>query len=215
MALEPIDATRPRIYTHPLIDWGAIIAGTVVAIAVGFTLAILGVAVGATALNPWAGTSEQAPAWTIAGGLYLAFSNLVAIQLGAFVAVRAARWPDHHHGALQGMIVWALAFTVAAGVLGVGVGGILAGDASAREAAGAAVNAAQAVTGEPTNAAEQLTPSETDAVQDAAALTAWWAFATMVLGAVGAIAGGKLGSEHPHWHARERMERPTTMADRI
>ena len=68
---------------------------------------------------------------------------------------------------------------------------------------------------EATGAAQQLTPSETDAVQDAAALTAWWAFATMVLGAVGAIAGGKLGSEHPDWHARERMERPTTLADRL
>jgi len=215
MALEPIDATRPRIYSHPLIDWGAIIAGTLVATAIGFALAILGVAVGATALNPWAGTSEQAPGWTIAGGLYLAFSNLVAIQVGAFVAVRAARWPDHHHGALQGMIVWALAFTIAGAALGLGVGGILSNDTGIRAAAGAAVDAAQAATGEPTNAAEQLTPSETDAVQDAAALTAWWAFATMVLGAVGAIAGGKLGSEHPHWHARERYERPTTMADRI
>lgn len=215
MALEPVAARSPHVYSHPLIDWSAVIGGTVVAIAIGAALTILGVAVGATAINPWAGTSEQAPAWTIGGGLYLAFANLVAIQVGAYVAVRAARWPDHHHGALQGIIVWALVFTVAAGVLGLGVGSVLAGDASAQEAGRAAVDAAQAATGEATGAAPQLTPSETDAVQDAAALTAWWAFATMVLGGVGAIAGGRLGYDHPDWHARGRAERPVTMADKI
>jgi hypothetical protein len=216
MAVEPVASrTRPHIYSHPLIDWGSVIAGTLVAIAVGFALNILGVAIGATALNPWQGTSEQAPAWTIGGGLWIAFANLVALQVGAFVAVRAARWPDHHSGALQGLMVWALAFTIAAAALGFGVGGILAGEASAGQTARAGVDAAQAVTGEATGAAATLTPAETDAVQDAAALTAWWAFATMVLGAVGAIAGGKLGSDHPDWHARERIERPVTMADRI
>jgi len=40
----------------------------------------------------------------------------------------------------------------------------------------------------------------------------------MVLGAVGAVAGGKLGSTHPDWHERERLsrpERPVTMADKV
>lgn len=211
MALEPV-AVRPppHPYSHPLIDWGAAIAGTIVAIAIGFALLLLGVAVGATAMNPWQGASEQAPAWTVGGGLWTIFSNLVALQAGAFVAARSSRWPDHHSGMLQGILVWALAFTIAAAVLGFGVTGLLA------HAQGASVvDAAQVVTGEATRATEQLTPAETDAVQDATALGAWWAFGTMVLGAVGAIAGGKLGSEHPDWHERERLPRPTTMADRI
>ena len=215
MALEPL-AVRPapHPYSHPLIDWGAAIAGTVVAVAIGFALLILGVAIGATAINPWQGASEQAPAWTIGGGLWVIFSNLVALQVGAFIAVRAARWPDHHSGMLQGMVVWALAFTLAAGVLGFGVTGVLAG-VDAQETASRAVDAAQAVTGEATGSAPTLTPAETDAVQDATALTAWWAFAMMVLGAVGAVAGGKLGSEHPDWHSRERLARPVTLADKV
>jgi hypothetical protein len=216
MALEPVAGPEgPHVYSHPLIDWGAAIAGSLIAIAIGAGLAILGVAVGASAINPWQGTSEQAQAWTIAGGLYLAFSNLVALQLGAFVAARAARWPDHHDGMLQGIVVWALSFTVAAAVLGLGLGGLFAEGTSVREAAGAAVDAAQAATGEPTGATPQLTPDETDAVQDAAAMTAWWAFATLALGAVGAVAGGKLGADHPNWHSRGRISRATTMADRI
>lgn len=161
-----------------------------------------------------AGASEQAPAWTIGGGLWVIFSNLVALQVGAFVAVRAARWPDHHSGMLQGLVVWALAFTLAAGVLGFGVTGVLGG-ADIQETASRAVDAAQTVTGEATGSAPTLTPAETDAVQDATALTAWWAFAMMVLGAVGAIAGGKLGSEHPDWHSRERLARPVTLADEV
>lgn len=215
MALEPI-AVRPppHPYSHPLIDWGAAIAGTVVAVAIGFGLLVLGVAIGATAMNPWQGASQQAPAWTIGGGLWLIFSNLVALQVGAYVAVRAARWPDHHSGMLQGLLVWALAFTVAAGLLGFGVSGILAGSANAMTLDGV-VDAAQAATGEATGSAARLSPGEVDAVQDATALTAWWAFATMVLGAVGAVAGGKLGSEHPDWHARERLQRPITMADKV
>lgn len=203
-----------HVYSHPLIDWGAALAGTAIAIAIGFTLTILGVAVGATAVNPFQGTSEQAPAWTIGGGLYVIFANLVAIQIGAFVAVRAARWPDHHNGMIQGLMVWALSFLVAAAALGLGVGGLMGGDANAQEVARATVNAAQAATGEPTGARETLTPAETDALQDAAALTAWWAFAAMVLGAVGAVAGGRLGSGHPEWQ-RGKHDRPVTMADRV
>lgn len=216
MAIETVVVRpAPHPYSHPLVDWGAAIAGTLVAIAIGFALLVLGVAIGATAINPWQGTSEQAPTWTIGGGLWILFSNLVALQVGAFIAVRSARWPDHHSGMLQGLVVWALAFTAAAAVLGFGVTSVLSGATTLGEVSGAAVNAAQAATGEATGATPQLTPAETDAVQDAAALTAWFAFGMMVLGAVGAIAGGKLGSDHPDWHDRERIARPVTMADKV
>lgn len=225
MAIEPasVEGVRvrslPHPYSHPLIDWGAAIAGTIVAVAIGFVLLLLGVAIGATAINPWDGASEQAPGWTIGGGLWVLFSNLVALQVGAFIAVRAARWPDHHSGMLQGIVVWALAFTLAAGILGFGVTSVLTSSATTlQEASSAAVDAAQAATGEATGSAPTLTPAETDAIQDATALTAWWAFGMMILGAVGAIAGGKLGSEHPDWHERERLvttPRPITMADKV
>lgn len=218
MAIEPVAVVAPpHPYSHPLIDWGSAIAGTLVAIAIGFSLLILGVAIGATAMSPWAGASEQAPAWTLTGGLWVIFSNLVALQVGAFVAVRAARWPDHHKGMLQGLVVWALAFTVGAAALGFGVAGVLSGadGATVNGIAARAVDTAQMVTGEATGAAETLTPDQVDAVQDATALTAWWAFAAMLLGAVGAVAGGRLGSKHPDWHERERAPRLVTMADKV
>lgn len=218
MAVEIVESpATARVYSHPLVDWGAVIAGTLVAIGIGFTLLLLGVAIGATAMNPWQGASEQGPAWTVGGGLWVVFSQLFALQVGAFVAARAARWPDHHSGMLQGLVVWALAFTVAAGVMGFGVAGVLAGadGMTIEETASRAVDAAQIATGEATGAAETLSPAQVDAVQDATAMTAWWAVLTMVLGAVGAIAGGRLGAQHPDWHAKGRSERPITMADPV
>jgi hypothetical protein len=205
---------RLLTYEHPLISWGAVIAGTLVAIAIGFVLLTLGVAIGATAVDPWQPASEQAPGWTIAGGLWVAFSNLVAIECGAFLAARAAKWPDHHHGALQGLCVWALAFVIGFAALGMGAGGLL-DTVSASGAVQAAADAAQTATGEASGAARELTPAEVDAAQDALALTAWWAFATMVLGGVGAVAGGYMGAKHPDWHARSRHARPVTLADQV
>lgn len=218
MAIEPVEAPlAARVYSHPLVDWGAVIAGTLIAIGIGFTLLVLGVAIGATAMNPWQGASEQAPGWTVGGGLWVIFSNLAALQVGAFFAARAARWPDHHSGMLQGLVVWALAFTVAAGVLGFGVAGVLAGTdgMTIEETARRAVDAAQIATGEATGAAETLTPAQVDALQDATAMTAWWAVGAMALGAVGAVAGGRLGAQHPDWHAKGRAARPITMADPV
>ena len=215
---RPVGPAAVHIYNHPLIDWGAVIGGTLVAIATGFALTLLGVAIGVTSLNPFAPASEQAPGWTVAGGLWVAFANLVAIQLGAFVAARAARWPDHHNGMLQGAVVWALSFAIALGILGAGVAGILvsASDTTVSGAVQGAVDAAQVATGDPSGAANDISPAEADAAKQAAALTAWWAFGTMILGLVGGLAGGRLGSDHPDWHVRDRAEaRPVTMADKI
>lgn len=226
MAEPGIASVRPYAptklhYEHPLICWSSVLAGVAIAIVIGFALTILGVAIGATAINPFQSAREQAPGWTIGGGLWVAFSNLVAIQIGAFVAARAAKYPDHHHGALQGLLVWAVAFIVALVALGVGAGSALAsnGDASALGALQTVADAAQTATGEAAResvrAQGELSVAQADAVQDATAVTAWWAFATMVLGGIGAVAGGKLGSDHPDWTERDRRVRPVTMADKV
>ena len=43
-----------------------------------------------------------------------------------------------------------------------------------------------------------------DAERKVTAALAWWGAASMALGAIGAVAGGYLGSQHPRWHRRER-----------
>jgi hypothetical protein len=49
---DPDYTIAGRHYAHPLIQWSTIIAGAVAAIAIGFLLNVLGLAIGASAFNP-------------------------------------------------------------------------------------------------------------------------------------------------------------------
>ncbi|HWT53098.1 MAG TPA: hypothetical protein VN113_13090, partial [Caulobacter sp.] len=62
-------------YAHPLISWSAVIAGVVVAIALGAFLNLLGLAIGATAANPFRLTDAGAAGLTLGGGLWIVFAN--------------------------------------------------------------------------------------------------------------------------------------------
>jgi hypothetical protein len=203
MTVETV-TTRPAIYTYSLISWGSVWAGVAVAIALGVLLTILGAAIGATAFNPYDLSRAQAQALTIGGGLWIIFSNLVALQVGGFVAARTARAPDHMKGMMQGLAVWAVAVVASLALAGFSLSGgfasggsDMAADASAANAAAGAVERMPALT--PSEAAETARMAK----RGAEAL-AWWTFAAMTLGAVGALAGGRIGSEHPPWPDRPR-----------
>jgi len=190
------------VYAHPLISWGAVIAGVVVAIALGALLNILGLAIGATAANPWTMDSGDAKALTVGGGLWLAFSSAVALQVGGFIAARAAKYPDHHKGLFQGLAVWGVAFVLAFAGIGSSVGGVLhGGDAAAT----AYVTAADDASGPDDRISDADAKAAAEQAADVTATLAWWGVATMILGAVGAIAGGRLGARHPVWHRRVRV----------
>jgi hypothetical protein len=190
------------VYAHPLISWGAVIAGVAVAIALGALLNMLGLAIGATAANPWTLDSGDAKALTIGGGLWVAFSSAVALQVGAFIAARAAKYPDHHRGLFQGLAVWGVAFVLAFAGLGSSVGGILhGGDAAAT----AYATAADDVSGPDGRISDADAKAAAEQAGDITASLAWWGVATMLLGAVGAVAGGRLGARHPVWHRRARV----------
>ena len=190
------------VYAHPLISWGAVIAGVVVAVALGFLLNMLGLAIGATAANPWTMDSGDAKAFTIGGGLWLAFSSAVALQVGAFIAARAAKYPDHHNGLFQGLAVWGVAFVLAFAGIGSSVGGVLHGGDAAATAYATAADDASGPDGKISDADAKAAAEQ---AADTTASIAWWGVATMVLGAVGAIAGGRLGARHPVWRRRARV----------
>ena len=190
------------VYAHPLISWGAVFAGVVVAVALGALLNMLGLAIGATVANPWTMDSSDAKALTLGGGLWLAFSSAVALQVGAFIAARAAKYPDHHKGLFQGLAVWGVAFVLAFAGIGSSVGGVLHGGDAAATAYVAAADDASGADGKVSDADAKAAAEQ---AANAAASLAWWGVATMVLGAVGAIAGGRLGARHPVWHRRVRV----------
>src|SRR5215475_3606826 len=109
---DPDYTIAGRHYAHPLIQWSTIIAGAVAAIAVGFLLNVLGLAIGASAFNPYE-INSQDETISIGGGLYVIFAQYVAFQIGGYIATRGARFPDHFGGLLNGFMVWALAVFIA------------------------------------------------------------------------------------------------------
>ncbi len=210
---DPDYTVRGRHYAHPLIDWPTVFAGALVAVALGFLLNVLGLAIGASAFNPYR-LAAQEDVITIGGGLYVVFAQLVALQLGAYVASRAARYPDHVGGLLTGLVVWALSVVGAVVIASFAAGAVSSGDAIPAGVAETVGELADAATGESAAAGELESAANT---ADAVAAIAWWTAASLGLGLAGAIAGGWLGAAHPKWDGRPRLDdsRPYQMGPEI
>ena len=198
---EPDYTIEGRHYAHPLISWSTVIAGAIAAIAIGFLLEVLGLALGASIFNPYQ-TAEHTEAITVMGGLYMMFAQFVALQAGGFLASRSARYPDHFGGALNGFMVWALAI-VAAILIAAFAGAVLASGAAA--SAGLA-NTVDAVSDAATHRGASAELATASGASDIARRAAWWALGAVGFGLCGAIAGGWLGAVHPKWEARPRLD---------
>ena len=205
--IHPTDSAGHPL--HTLISWPAVIAGGIVAIAVGAMLNLLGVALGAASINPYDLDGGDAEGFTAAAGMWMAVANAAALFAGGAVASRAAKYADHHRGALHGLTVWALAFLLAILIAGASVTGgvtaLLGGEAEQ-------VNASETFVG------DLITPDvargdqalivpptarvEAEAAADTTATLALWAFLTMLLGAVAAILGGAYGAKGHRWMNR-------------
>ena len=221
-------------YAHPLVSWGSVILGALAAIAVGVLLNLLVAVFDATATMHEITKNGEAGSNALLLGVFGGIANFVALFIGGFVAARSANHPDHHDGMLHGLGVWALSFVVAFAIMGTGASKTV-GTALGEEAGGAAPAAATApatptvattATGEAAAATAtpaapfEATPAqqrqaEADAQADAqaeghdiakaAAETAFWAFAAMLIGLGAALWGGVRGSLHPeHFVARPR-----------
>ena len=220
---------RKPVYAYPLISWGPVLAGAAVAIALGALFAVLGVAIGATYFSPY-NLERDAKMITVGGGLWIVFANLVALQVGGFIAARSSRFADHTNGMFQGLAVWAVTLIAAMLLAGSSLSSGMQGAASAaidqaeQSNAGAATAAmdntaavnppnpgAPALAGPSAAAGRDLDePTDAEMAQMAQAAKstteaiAWWAFAALALGALGAMAGGRLGAAHPAWPDRPR-----------
>jgi hypothetical protein len=190
---------------HVLVSWSAILAGAVVAVAVGAMLNLLGVALGAAALNPFDLSRGDAEGFTAGAGVWVAIANALALFVGGFVASRAAKHSDHHKGMLNGLAVWALAFMlailIATSTTAGGLTSVLNG--AAERAPVAAVADAVTPSADVGTDATAIVPAEAreevDNAADTTGTVALWAFLTMLLGAVAAVFGGRYGSRKHAW----------------
>lgn len=200
---ETFAADPLRHPLHTLISWPAVIAGAVVAVAVGAMLNLLGVALGASAFNPYEFDGGDVGEFTAAAGMWMAFANALALFVGGAVASRAAKYADHHKGALHGLAVWALAFLLAITVAGAAAGGsaaLIGAEAQDEAEARTATYApSRVVEGELIGTPPPPAPVETERAADATATLALWGFLTMLIGGAAAIFGGLYGARRHRW----------------
>jgi len=106
------------------IEWGAVIAGAVMAAALSFVFLTFGTAIGLTTVSPWpnSGVSAKTAAslaifWTLA-------QQIGAFMIGGYIAGRLrARWAEANEDetefrdGLHGALVWAVGITIGAMLL--------------------------------------------------------------------------------------------------
>jgi hypothetical protein len=199
---DPDYTIAGRHYAHPLIQWPTIAAGAIAAIAIGFLLNVLGLAIGASAFNPYE-INAQDETISIGGGLFVMFAQLVAFQIGAYIASRGARYPDHFGGLLTGFLVWAFAVFIAVVIATWATAAVSSGDAIPSGVAETIGELSDATDAQGANASDLATAEDT---ADALAAISWWTVGALSLGLAGSIAGGWLGSHHPKWESRPRLD---------
>lgn len=160
MATEALDAERTIAARRPYftaIRWSAVFAGTVVGVATYLLLALLGTAIGLSAVDPGAAEPVgRVPLWT---GLWGLVSMIISAFIGGYVAGRMSGLGRRVDGLLHGFVAWGastlfftyLATTAVAGVLGGTIGALGQGvqAAAGQMGGGAADRLEQIITGTP------------------------------------------------------------------
>lgn len=89
------------------ISWGAIAAGTLLALAIQFTLGLLGLGIGLSSVDPVGRGGLDAGAFASVGGLWTIAVVLIGLFVGAFAAGRFAGQTEKTDAALHGAVTWA------------------------------------------------------------------------------------------------------------
>lgn len=196
------------------ISWGSVVAGAIIALATQIVLTLIGGAVGLATLNPSTGNSPSGAALGSGAAIWLVVSSLVALFIGGFISARLA---GRFNGWLHGLTTWAT-LTLLTLVLLTTAGGQLIGAASGLTNFAVNNNAKlqsllpSSVQSQVSQAADQTSArvqSTDPATRDAqardieqktatrGAVGAGAAALAMILGALAAAFGGKLGESNP------------------
>ncbi len=135
------------VETDSAISWGAVIAGSVAAMALTLVMLSIGSALGFSSVSPWPSAGLSATTFKIATGIYLVVIALIASTIAGYIAGRLrTKWRGVHNYEVQfrdtahGFLAWGLATIVGAAVLG-GAATFFAAGATT-DAAAVAANAA-------------------------------------------------------------------------
>jgi hypothetical protein len=136
------------------ISWASVAAGAVVAAAVSLGLLALGAGLGLSSVSPWADSGVSASTFRTGAGIYLVIVAVMSSAIGGYLAARLrSKWTDIHaneayfRDTAHGLVAWAFATVLSAGLLGAAathiVGGAASGIAPAAAQGAASVNPSQ------------------------------------------------------------------------
>ncbi|MEZ2131401.1 MULTISPECIES: hypothetical protein [unclassified Sinorhizobium] len=115
----PLESSRPAL------NWGPVIGGAVVAGAVSLILLLLGSGVGLTMVSPWSSESSSFTTVGVTAAIWLVVVQWLSSALGGYLTGRLrTRWVGVHtdevffRDTAHGLLSWALATVVVAGLLG-------------------------------------------------------------------------------------------------
>lgn len=195
------------------ISWGAIIAGTIAALAVQLLLTLLGLSIGMWAVDPSAG-QEGFQGIGIGAAIWGLASFIIALFAGGWIAGRMAGLESKFDGLLEGFMVWGLVTVITFMLLTTAISGIVGGAAGL---AGDALTSASEQIDNPKQMLQEFGRSFRDEIEEmqdpevqqqaaeqakqtgeevasAGAATSFWAFLALLLGAIAAAFAGHLGS---------------------
>ncbi len=112
------------------VDWGAIIAGAVLASAISLLLFTFGGAIGLSMLSPWDGEGANMSVYFIVMGLWTLWVVVSSFMAGGYMAGRMRRrigdGTEHEvevRDGAHGLLVWALGLLLASLLLALGISG--------------------------------------------------------------------------------------------
>jgi hypothetical protein len=156
------DEAPASAVSYSAVSWSAVIAGAIVAAALSLVLLLMGSGLGLTMISPWSNSGVSATTFAVSTAIWLIVVQWLSSALGGYLTGRLrTRWAGVHtdevffRDTAHGLLMWALATVLLAGVLGSAASAIVAGGVSSATslAAGTAKGAAEPATDRATIAA--------------------------------------------------------------
>lgn len=193
------------------VSWGAVLAGSVVAIAVYAALTMLAIALGITTMD-----TIQKDTFAVSALVVVLFNSLIALFLGGFVASRATVGEDKTESLIYGLLVWGVLFVftlLTSAGMGLGVG-LMASNAVKPQAA---QNPSSADLAGSIGLSEEQQAKYKEMYEDAQQVTsqvspttmAWLGFGGMVLSILASVGGAVTGAG-PELVIRQLRDRRAT-----
>ncbi len=109
------------------VSWGAIFGGTFIALAIMVLLGSLGIAIGATTIDPQTGETPSARAFGIGAGIWWIATSALALFGGGWAAGRLAGPRRPLESTLHGVVTWSFTATIVVALMTTAVGSMVSG----------------------------------------------------------------------------------------